>query len=257
MSPAHPVRRAARGLGLTRPQLAELAIADPPERWQALGFTVGGDATLTVGPITITLGAPGEGITAWTIRGIAAGITDLDGLPTTATTAPARVPATHPNGAVGIDHVVITTPDFDRTARSLARAELELRRIQPTAAGVRQGFRRLGPAILELVEVPQAASASARFWGLVVTVGDLAALAQRLGERLGAIHPAVQPGRHIATLDRAAAMSTMIAFMGPEPDGVARGSAPEPEGVARGSAPEPERLNRAPTPSTPMPPNPS
>lgn len=236
MSTAHPVR----------PQLAELLIADPPERWQALGFTVGGAATATVGPITITLGAPGEGIMAWTIRGIDAAITDLDGLTTTPTTAPARAPAAHPNGAVGIDHVVITTPDFDRTARSLARADLELRRIQPTAAGVRQGFRRLGPAILELVEVPQAASAPARFWGLVVTVGDLAALAQHLGERLGPIRPAVQPGRHIATLDRAAGLSTMIAFMDPEPDP-----------LNRGSAPEPDRLNRAPTPSTPTPPNPS
>jgi hypothetical protein len=47
----------------------------------------------------------------------------------------------------------------------------------------------------------------------VVTVEDLDALAGRLGERLGEIHPAVQSGRRIATLRKAAGLSPKVAFM--------------------------------------------
>src|SRR5207248_1668394 len=84
---------------------------------------------------------------------------------------------------VGLDHVVVTTPDFDRSSAALAEAGLELRRVREAPGGVRQGFRRLGPAILELVAAPGASdpTAPARFWGLVVIVSDLDALAARLG----------------------------------------------------------------------------
>jgi hypothetical protein len=76
------------------------------------------------------------------------------------------------------------------------------------------GFRRIGPAILELVEAP---GQPLGFWGLVVTVNDLDALADRLGEHLGPIKPAVQPGRRIATVRPSAGLTTNLAFMDPEP----------------------------------------
>jgi hypothetical protein len=78
------------------------------------------------------------------------------------------------------------------------------------------GFRRLGPAILELVEAVDGAPAPARFWGLVVVVEDLDALAEQLGEHLGSIRRAVQPGRRIATLRESAGLGEAVAFMGPE-----------------------------------------
>jgi hypothetical protein len=96
---------------------------------------------------------------------------------------------------------------------------MPLRRVRD-AGGFRQGFRRLGPAILELVELREASAGDARFWGLVVIVADLDALAERLGPLLRPIKPAVQPGRRIATLDRSAGLSPQIAFMdaeGPAP----------------------------------------
>jgi hypothetical protein len=124
-------------------------------------------------------------------------------------------PARHPNGAIGIDHVVVVSPDFDRTAAALSDAQMPLSRVRD-AGGFRQGFRRLGPAILELVENREAESTE--FWGLVVIVGDLDALAARLGDRLGRVRPAVQPGRHIATLQPSAGLTPMAAFMNPEPD---------------------------------------
>jgi hypothetical protein len=90
-----------------------------------------------------------------------------------------------------------------------------LRRIRD-AGGFRQGFRRLGPAILELVETVDAPAGPARFWGLTLIASDLDALAERLGDRLRPIKDAVQPGRRIATLDRSAGLRTNVAFMTPE-----------------------------------------
>ena len=78
------------------------------------------------------------------------------------------------------------------------------------------GFRRLGPAILELVETKDGPSGPARFWGLVVVVDDLHALAGRLGEQLGSIRDAVQPGRRIATLRASAGLGEAVAFISPE-----------------------------------------
>ncbi len=205
-----------------RPELAALAMADPPERWQALGFAVAG-SRLRIGPIGIELGLPGEGIVAWEVRGSQS---EIDGLavlgaasvgsaPVGSAPDPSDREAPHPNGAVGIDHVVIATPDFDRTAGALERAGLGFRRVRD-AGGFRQGFRRLGPAIMEVVESQDASPGPARFWGLVVVVEDLGALAERLGEHLGQVKQAVQPGRRIATLRESAGLTTRLAFMDPE-----------------------------------------
>lgn len=116
-----------------------------------------------------------------------------------------------------MDHLVVLTPDFDRTAQELTRAGMPLRRIREAGPNVRQGFRRLGPAILELVEAPQPEPGPAGFWGLVVVVSDLDALVARLGDRVGAVKPAVQPGRQIVTLRSSAGLSEAVAFMSPEP----------------------------------------
>ena len=94
---------------------------------------------------------------------------------------------------------------------------MPLRRIRETSGGVRQGFRRLGPAILELVEARDPDDGPARFWGLVVIVSDLEVLADRLGDRLGSVTDAVQPGRRIATLKASAGLGEAVAFMTPEP----------------------------------------
>ena len=205
-----------------RPRLAALWIADPAARWSALGFEVAGGRVVLDG-VTLHLDASGDAISRWALSGIDPVPAEIDGLPTE-TARPAPVSAEHPNGAVGIDHVVVITPDFDRTADALERAGLPLRRIRAVPAteerlAFRQGFRRLGPAILELVEAPGMRPGEARFYGLVVIVADLDALAELLGERLGQIHDAVQPGRRIATLVAAAGPSPRLAFMDPEPGG--------------------------------------
>ena len=221
-----------------RPQLAGLRIADPPERWEALGFAIGPGQTCDLGGVRIHLGAPGTGITAWSIRGLGApglgapgagarGLgapTDIDGLATEPPPADEAPPTRHPNGAISLDHVVVLTPDFDRTSRALAAASMPLRRVRRVgdehdAASFRQGFRRVGSAILELVETKvEPASGPARFSGLVVIAEDLDGLKRRLQDGLGEPRPAVQPGRRIATLGHAAGLTPRVAFMTPEPD---------------------------------------
>jgi hypothetical protein len=198
------------------PRLTELQIGDPIDRWEALGFAVD-DGYIDLGGVRVVLGADGTGITRWSISGVA--LTDaIDGLPTSTAPHPSMPrDATQPNGATGLDHVVITTPDFDRTARALDEQGITLRRVRD-AGNFRQGFRRLGPAILELVENKSAPPKDpARFWGLVIIVADLDALAGRLGATLSPPKPAVQPGRQIATLKRTAGLSPAVAFMTPEP----------------------------------------
>jgi hypothetical protein len=207
-----------------RPSLAALRIADPAERWRALGFAVEGDR-MALGGVEIRFIGEGRGITGWAVRNIAP-VETVDGLDTMPTPGPAKcssVGEPHPNGAVGIDHVVVVTPEFDRTAAALEAAGMPLRRIRVVGGdprddpgAFRQGFRRLGPAILELVEAKGAPAGPAAFWGLVVIVEDLEALAARLGSQVSPPKPAVQPGRRIASLRASAGLSPRVAFMDAE-----------------------------------------
>jgi hypothetical protein len=197
-----------------RAELAALQIADAPEAWSALGFTVSPDGVLVLGGVELWLDATGRGVTGWTLRRITLHH-DIDGLPTGTTTEPPPPRTGHPNGAMDLDHVVVTTPDFDRTASALDEAGIPLKRVRD-AGGFRQGFRRLGPAILEIVEAPTMPAGPARFWGLVVTVADLVGVRARLAPHVGEIRDAVQPGRQIATLSEGAGLSPRVAFMDPE-----------------------------------------
>ena len=204
---------------MSRPELAALRLGDSPSSWEALGFTIL-DGGAWLGGVSIELGATGPGIVGWRLRGgdLPASI---DGLETSVDPSPpaaGRANVDHPNGATGLDHVVVLTPDFDRSASVLARFGMPLRRVRQASPTVRQGFRRLGPTILELVEASELGPGPARFWGLVVTVTELDALAERLGDRLGAVKPAVQPGRRIATLRASAGLGQAVAFISPERD---------------------------------------
>ncbi|TMM01323.1 MAG: VOC family protein [Actinobacteria bacterium] len=199
-------------------QLDELLIAAEPERWAALGLAVGADGVAQVGTIRLRLGAPGEpGIAGWRVRGLADG--DLDGLPTQGSAAPPRAPAPaadHPLGALAIDHVVVATPDLERTIAALERAGLELRRVREAGPTARQGFFVVGDAVLEVVGPNEPdGQGPASFWGLVLVVEDLDAAAERLGPLLGAPRDAVQPGRRIATVRREAGLGTAVALITP------------------------------------------
>lgn len=205
--------------------LDELTVADPPESWAAVGFAVDGD-TCVLGDVRIRLASSdaGKGLTGWSLRGIAS--TELDGLATTRSDreAPGEAPA-HPNGVTALDHVVAITPALERTVAALEGAGLDLRRIreEPTPAGApRQAFFRLGATILEVVQEPEeaierggGAERPAFFWGLALVAPDLDATVAGLGDRVGEIRPAIQPGRRIATLRRSAGLGLPVALITP------------------------------------------
>lgn len=207
--------------------LEQLTIADEPARWAALGFALEGEL-VRIGTVLVRLAGKGTGnaITGWSLRGITS--EELDGLPTRIATGeqPAPAPA-HPNGVLAIDHVVVFSPQLERTIAALEAAGLELRRVreEPTPAGApRQAFFRLGEVILEVVQAPAqaierggGANAPARLWGLALLSGDLERTVEALGEHAGEIRSAVQPGRQIATLRRSAGLALPVALMSPEP----------------------------------------
>lgn len=205
-------------------ELDELRVGDSPAAWRDCGFDVEGEECV-VGGVRIGFSPDeGKGLVGWSLRGIEA--SDLDGLATAASerTPPQGVPG-HPNGVAAIDHVVAISSDLDRTVSALQAAGLDLRRVreEPTPAGApRQAFFRLGPAILEVVQEPEEATARhggdrpAFFWGLAFVAPDLERTVAYLGEeRVSAVRDAVQPGRRIATLRRGAGLSVPVALMSP------------------------------------------
>jgi hypothetical protein len=190
-------------------ELVALQVADPPDLWRQLGFTVAG-TTCAIGSVEHQLGAEGTGVVGWVVDGL----TGFDEVPTAAATARSTPPTEHPNGVLELDHVVVATPDLARTIAAFEAAGVGLRRTRQAGAGMTQAFFKLGPMIIEVIGHPTAADdGPATFWGLTFTVADLDATAALLGTRLRPIKTAVQAGRRIGTLDRAAGSSVPIAFM--------------------------------------------
>jgi len=205
------------------PGLVALHIADEPGAWRDLGFEVDGDRCL-LGSVEMRFAGRGEGrgLAGWTLSG--ALTSALDGLDTTLEDAPdARDAPDHPNGAMAVDHVVVFTPGFQRTLRALEAGGFEVRRIAEIGvahAPVKRAFYRLGPVVLEVVDQQGEdvdPSGSAFFWGIAVTVSDVGALVERLGDRTSGVRDAVQAGRRIVPLRRSAGLSLPLAFMSPEP----------------------------------------
>jgi hypothetical protein len=198
--------------------LTELALGGSAEPWERLGFAPGGDG-LRIGEVMLRFDeAVPAGIAGWTLAGASGG--DIDGLPTRHGEVPGDAGAApaHPNGALRLDHVVVFTPDLERTFAALEAAGLELRRVRDAGTPenpIRQGFYRTGEVILEVVGDVEP-DGPARFWGLVVILEDLEALAERLGEDLGTVRDAVQPGRRIATVRESAGLGVPVAFMTPD-----------------------------------------
>jgi len=209
------------------PSLDEIVLADDPGSWAACGFELDGD-TCMVGAVRVRLAGAGEGrgVTGIALRDYEGG--DLDGLPASASERPPpSATLEHPNGVAGFDHLVAISPDLDRTVAALTGAGLDLRRVreEPTPAGApRQAFFRLGEPILELVQEPAdvversgGPDRPAFFWGLALLAPDLDATVAFLGDRAGEARDAVQPGRRIATLRRAAGLAVPVALITPRP----------------------------------------
>ena len=208
------------------PELIGLDVAADPDAWRALGFVVDDDDMCEVDGVGIHLGSAGRKISGWALAGVPGGV-ELDGLRTVPPPSPATA-ASHANGTVALDHLVVMSPDPDRTIKALAAHGIEPRRQRQTdqyGPPFTQTFFRLGRPILELIGPgTPAGSEPARFYGIAFTVKDLEATAALLGDRLGRVKDAVQPGRRIATLRREAGAGIPLAFMSAGADSLDAGA---------------------------------
>jgi hypothetical protein len=184
---------------VSAPALVDLDVAGGADAWRAAGFAVDTDGACRLGHVRMQTGVGETGISNWAFGDEAA-----------------VEPATHPNGAILLDHLVVFTDDPDRTIAAYVRLGLVVWRVRELRSGTSQTFLRAGEVIIELVG--PIAGEGERFWGLSPTVADLDACARLLGDRLGRIKDATQPGRQIATLrHEACGLTIPIAFMSPEP----------------------------------------
>jgi len=203
-----------------RPELVELVVGDEPDAWRAGGFEVDGASTW-IGSVHVRLAGPdgGRGIRSWNLTGLESTEPTLDGLPLHSgdvVSPPSSVH--HTNGIVAFDHIVIASPDLDRTLDAFTDEGLELRRTRDVGSADRprrQLFFWIGEPILELVGPTSATGEGpSRFFGVACTVADIDATAAALGDACGRVKDAVQPGRRIATLrHEPLGMSVPVAFM--------------------------------------------
>lgn len=205
----------------------EFEVADAPDAWERAGFTVDSDAVCRVGHVRIRLVGRGRGtgIVGWSLRGLPpqGSFDDLDGVPTARTTIATAQPATHPNGATAIDHVVLLSPDLGRTVSSLTAIGVAPRRERDAELGgrrVRQVFFRFGEVILEVVGSPETASEGpSKLWGITYVVADVDESAAFFGDHTSPVKDAVQPGRRITTVrHKDFGMSVPTAVISATPD---------------------------------------
>lgn len=205
--------------------VAALEVVAPVDAWRAVGLPLV-DGQAVVGGIAIRLRDPaaGEGphIARWVLAdcppdatGVA--VTTIDGLPT------GHGPVPHPSGSgegllagSRFDHLVVMTSSLERTCAAIeAATAAPLKRIRE-AGPVRQGFHRLGPLIVEVVESAQVTGPHASFWGFVLVVDDLHEVCAALGpDVVSPPKQAVQPGRLIATFRQGAGLGLPTAVMTP------------------------------------------
>ena len=207
-----------------------LTVGGSVEPWRDLGLIVDdGGLVPLFGPGIRIAGGDESGILGWALSDVTAGsqemeidglatevVTEIDGLATELVTPAAPRFADHRLGAIGLDHVVIVTNDLDRTSDAITTVTGAPRRRVREVGTMRQGFHRLGPLIVELVEPADLPVGPAEFWGLVLNVEDLDVAVERLGpELISAAKPAVQPGRSIATVRAEAGLGVSVALMTP------------------------------------------
>ena len=197
-------------------RVAALRIGGEPRQWRELGFDVGNDGVAVIGGVRLEVQPSTEpgAIGSWALDGDSVP-GSVDGLVTDAAIRGAAG-AVHPNGVIGIDHVVVFTPSLERTTAAFTEIGVDCRGVREANGGGRQGFFLVGDVLVEVIDrVGLEPDAPARFWGITAVVSDIEAAAVVLGERLGRIKDAVQPGRRIATVRSEASGGLPLALITP------------------------------------------
>jgi hypothetical protein len=197
--------------------------------WSSAGFDVmelsSGESVCQLGSVQLLFDDVTEqgGILSTVVRGASGVIDSLkfgESTDCITTDIDALVPSIHPNGITRIDHLVVTTPNCDRTTLAFEGNGIHPRRVRTFGHNeekMRQSFFWLGDVILELVGPDGTGTKGpAMFWGLALISENLQATADYLGDRCTPIKPAVQAGRKITTIKtRSVSISTSLAVMSP------------------------------------------
>lgn len=212
--------------------LISITVADDATTWARLGFVVAGSA-VGLGAVSFVCAdsaqAGERGITDWMFHDPEGVLpVSIDGLATrTGDKSVALRAPEHPNGVTGIDHLVVSTPDLERTVRALEDLGLPCRRRRDAgsygSSTMRQAFFWLGPAndrvLLEVVGEatpdPAKAHEPARFFGIAFVCADLDATVSFFGDLVKAPIDAVQRGRRITSVSSKAGSTVAIALMSP------------------------------------------
>ena len=197
-----------------------MVIGGAPTGWEAIGIHFSNENRCLLADVSLRIDSTlASGLHAWSISEIDASTTQIDGITTSLATNAATPQVTPSSGfrphVVGVDHVVINTPNLQRTSDALAQLTgAPLKRTRDAGNGVTQGFHKLGSVVVELVTMPSMPEGPASLWGFVLNVQDLDGIAAHLGpDVLSPPKPAVQPGRRIATFRSAAALGVPVALM--------------------------------------------
>lgn len=209
----HPVGVAAT------PDSRVVALAVPGDSgpWEAAGFDCAGTG-FAAGAVQVLFGRSDGDDT----RVVLEPPSRLDGagLEAQLPVAPRPTERDHPNGVVGVDHVVISTPAMERATSALLEAGLDLRLEREGRAGgaeIDQAFFLAGPCVIELVGSRGGGGGASVVWGVTFTSDSLEALPALDPAPVASIRDAVQPGRRIAVARRELGLPTRVAFMNPRP----------------------------------------
>jgi hypothetical protein len=201
-------------------RVSELVIGGSRANWALVGINFSQDGVFAIGELSLRIDVSlPPGLHSWALSNVDSTLSSIDGIPTTEILANARQVEKEAREFVlqplGIDHVVVNTPDLERTSQALHEATgAELKRIRDAGNGMRQGFHRLGDVIIEIVSAPSIPAGSATLWGFVLNVADVNEVAAYLGpDVLSPPKPAVQKNRLIATFRGAVGLGVPVALM--------------------------------------------
>jgi len=228
----HPKRLLLDG---NNPKLHGVVCNDEPSCWERAGFKLNQDGQcLFAGSFQVrfarngAFGAIGQGLLGWIWSGIDS--IDIGGIATIVQDHPRNKfqNQVHPNGIIGVDHVVLMTNHVDETILSFEKFGITLKKKQEVNS--REGerskfmqafFRPSHGTIVEVVgptpeHTDKQAPVSAFLWGMTFVSENLEQTKQYLGDKLSNIRNAKQHGRKIATLrHKAFDIHVSIAIMSP------------------------------------------
>ena len=202
-------------------RISELVVGGGAQNWASIGITFNQSLRAALGDVVLRLDPLLQpGLHSWVLQGADVKVENIDGVATNHAIGEfqiaASVRADFDLGVIGVDHVVINTPDLMRTSDALTAATgTPLKRVRDAGNNVQQGFHRLGSVIVEIVTAPTMPLGDASLWGFVLNVKDIYAVANHVGPDVLSIpKPAVQAGRLIATFRSSVGLGVPVALMG-------------------------------------------